>query len=99
MRGIQLPIYRQPGTNTVEVVDSVKAMLPGLQAQLPPAVNLYMLFDRSLTIRNSVDDVKFTLELALDAGGSGDFPFPAEPVGDDDSQPGVALLDRGYVSR
>jgi hydrophobic/amphiphilic exporter-1 (mainly G- bacteria), HAE1 family len=65
VRGIQLAIYRQPGTNAVEVVDNVKAMLPALQAQLPPAVSLDVLFDRSITIRNSVEDVKFTLELAL----------------------------------
>ena len=65
VRGIQLPIFRQPGTNTVEVVDRVKAMLPSLQAQLPPAVSLEVLNDRSITIQNSVEDVKFTLELAL----------------------------------
>jgi len=65
VRGIQLPIFRQPGTNTVEVVDRVKAMLPVLQAQLPPAVNLNILNDRSITIQKSVEDVKFTLELAL----------------------------------
>jgi hydrophobic/amphiphilic exporter-1 (mainly G- bacteria), HAE1 family len=65
VRGIQLAIYRQPGTNAVEVVDNVKALLPTLQAQLPPAVNLQVLFDRSITIRDSVQDVKFTLELAL----------------------------------
>src|SRR5262249_60701931 len=40
-------------------------MLPALQAQLPPAITMYTLYDRSFTIRNSVDDVKFTLELAL----------------------------------
>src|SRR5436190_20411090 len=40
-------------------------MLPALQAQLPPAITMYTLYDRSLTIRNSVDDVKFTLALAL----------------------------------
>src|SRR5678810_1008009 len=40
-------------------------MLPNLQAQLPPSVQLRILFDRSLTIRNSVEDVKFTLALAL----------------------------------
>ena len=40
-------------------------MLPRLQAALPQSVNMYVLFDRSITIRNSVNDVKFTLELAL----------------------------------
>jgi hydrophobic/amphiphilic exporter-1 (mainly G- bacteria), HAE1 family len=64
-RAIILPVYRQPGTNTVEVVDNVKALLPGLTAQLPPSVNLLSIYDRSVTIRNSVRDVKFTLELAL----------------------------------
>src|SRR5262249_24742015 len=64
VRAIQLQIFKQPGTNAVEVVDGVKAMLPSLQQQLPPSVGLKILYDRSLTIRNSVDDVKFTLELA-----------------------------------
>jgi HAE1 family hydrophobic/amphiphilic exporter-1 len=65
VRAIQMAINKQPGTNVVEVVNGVKAMLPALQAQLPPSVKLYTLYDRSLTIRNSVEDVKFTLELAL----------------------------------
>jgi HAE1 family hydrophobic/amphiphilic exporter-1 len=64
-RAIQLAISKQPGTNAVEVVDGIKQMLPNLQAQLPPSVQMSTLFDRSLTIRNSVDDVKFTLVLAL----------------------------------
>jgi hydrophobic/amphiphilic exporter-1 (mainly G- bacteria), HAE1 family len=64
-RAIQLAISKQPGTNAVEVVDSIKEMLPSLQAQLPPSVQMQTLFDRSLTIRNSVEDVKFTLALAL----------------------------------
>jgi hydrophobic/amphiphilic exporter-1 (mainly G- bacteria), HAE1 family len=62
---VQLAIYKQPGSNVVEVVDGIKAMLPVLQAQLPPAVSMYTRYDRSFTIRNSVEDVKFTLELAL----------------------------------
>src|SRR5215471_15927011 len=68
VRAIQMAISKQPGTNVVEVVDGVKAMLPALQAQLPPAITLYTLYDRSLTIRHSVDDVKFTLKLALFLG-------------------------------
>src|SRR3989449_792198 len=65
VRAVQLAINKQPGTNVVEVVDGVKAMLPTLQAQLPPAISMNTLYDRSLTIRNSVNDVKFTLGLAL----------------------------------
>jgi len=65
VRAINLMVFKQPGTNAVEVVDGVKAMLPNLQAQLPPSVKMNILFDRSVTIRNSVEDVKFTLELAL----------------------------------
>jgi HAE1 family hydrophobic/amphiphilic exporter-1 len=62
---IWMAVFKQPGTNAVQVVDGIKAMLPRLQAALPPSVNMYTLFDRSITIRNSVNDVKFTLELAL----------------------------------
>ena len=64
-RAIMLVIFRQPGVNTVEVVDNVKALIPSLQAQLPPAVTMYTLGDRTITIRRSMDDVKFTLELSL----------------------------------
>jgi hydrophobic/amphiphilic exporter-1 (mainly G- bacteria), HAE1 family len=62
---IPMVIFKQPGTNAVQVVDGIKAMLPRLQATLPPSIKMRVLFDRSATIRNSVDDVKFTLELAL----------------------------------
>ena len=64
-RAIQLAIFRQPGVNTVEVVDNMKQLLPNLQAQLPPAIVMTTLADRTVTIRRSVDDVKFTLQLAL----------------------------------
>jgi len=49
----------------VEVVDNVKALLPNLQTQLPPAITMYTLGDRTITIRRSMEDVKFTLELSL----------------------------------
>ena len=63
-RAIVLAIQRQPGTNTVEVVDSIKRLLPTFRAQMPASVDLNILFDRSVSIRNSVNDVKFTLLLA-----------------------------------
>ncbi len=64
-RAVVLAIQRQPGTNTVEVVDSIKKLLPVFRAQIPPAVKLEVLYDRSVSIRESVRDVKFTLLLAL----------------------------------
>ena len=64
-RAIVLAIQRQPGTNTVEVVDSIKQLLPTFRQQMPPSVNLEILYDRSVSIRASVGDVKFTLFLAL----------------------------------
>jgi HAE1 family hydrophobic/amphiphilic exporter-1 len=64
-RSIGLAILRQPGTNTVEVVDGIKKLLPSFRAQMPASVNLDILFDRSLSIRNSVNDVKFTLALTM----------------------------------
>jgi len=64
-RSVILAIQRQPGTNTVEVVDSIKALLPTFRAEMPASVNLDILFDRSLSIRESVNDVKLTLILAI----------------------------------
>jgi HAE1 family hydrophobic/amphiphilic exporter-1 len=65
VRSIGLAIYRQPGTNTVQVVDSIRELLPSFRAQMPGSVDLNILYDRSLSIRNSVNDVKFTLFLAF----------------------------------
>ena len=64
-RGVVLAIYRQPGTNTIEVVDQIKRILPSFQASLPPSIKLSVLYDRSESIRESVRDVQFTLLLAL----------------------------------
>jgi HAE1 family hydrophobic/amphiphilic exporter-1 len=64
-RAIVLAIQRQPGTNTVQVVDSIKQMLTTLRVQLPPALNLDIVYDRSESIRDSVNDVKFTLLLTV----------------------------------
>jgi HAE1 family hydrophobic/amphiphilic exporter-1 len=64
-RGIVLAIQRQPGTNTIEVVDSIKALLPTFRAEVPPAVEIETLYDRSVSIRASVEEVQFALYLAL----------------------------------
>jgi HAE1 family hydrophobic/amphiphilic exporter-1 len=64
-RSITLAVLRQPGTNTVEVVNAIKALLPTFRAQIPASVNLDILFDRSDSIRASVDEVKFTLKLTV----------------------------------
>jgi HAE1 family hydrophobic/amphiphilic exporter-1 len=64
-RSMILAIQRQPGTNTVEVVDRIRAMLPGLRAQIPAAINVEILFDRSETIRHAVTDVKLTMLLTI----------------------------------
>jgi hydrophobe/amphiphile efflux-1 (HAE1) family protein len=63
-RAIVLGVYRQPDGNTVEVVDRVKAMLPAIQAELPPGVEIELLADRSQPIRHAIADVEFTLLLA-----------------------------------
>ncbi len=62
-RSIVLAVQRQPGTNTVAIVDAVKALLPRLQAQIPAQVELDVFIDRSLAIRASVTDVQHTLIL------------------------------------
>jgi len=64
-RSITLAIQRQPGTNTVEVVDSIKKLLPTFSSFLPPSVKMDILIDRSESIRDSVNDVKLTLLLTV----------------------------------
>ncbi|HEY9614030.1 efflux RND transporter permease subunit, partial [Allocoleopsis sp.] len=64
-RSIVLAVQRQPGTNTVEVVREIKKILPTFQKQIPAAVNMEILFDRSQPIQESVNDVQFTLVLTI----------------------------------
>ncbi|HSE48187.1 MAG TPA: efflux RND transporter permease subunit, partial [Terriglobales bacterium] len=64
-RSITLAIQKQPGTNTIAVVDAIKALLPTIQKQMPASVKLNIVFDRSQSIRESVNDVKFTLLLTI----------------------------------
>src|SRR6185503_3489260 len=64
-RSIALSIQRQPGENTVRVVDDIRKLMPTFRAQLPASVNFEILYDRSQTIRESVHDVQFTLGLTV----------------------------------
>ncbi|MCA2970402.1 MAG: efflux RND transporter permease subunit [Acidobacteriaceae bacterium] len=64
-RSITLAVLRQPGTNAVEVADGVKALFPSFLAALPPTVKLQVLTDRAATIRESFEDVQFTMTLTL----------------------------------
>lgn len=64
-RAIVLAIQRQPGSNTIEIVDTIKKILPKLKSQIPGSVNVDILYDRTIPIRESVEDVKFTLFLTI----------------------------------
>ena len=64
-RSVVLAIQRQPGSNTIRVVDRIKDLLPQFRAQMPPSVQLNILYDRSNSIRESVNDVRFTLCLTI----------------------------------
>src|SRR5471030_1711549 len=62
---VVINIQRQPGANTIDVVDSVQALLPKLQQSIPAGVDLQVITDRTGTIRASVNDVKFELLLTI----------------------------------
>lgn len=64
-RAIILAIQRQPGTNTVQVVDTIKKLLPKLQEQIPKSIEIGVMYDAAQSVRDSVDDVKFTLVLTI----------------------------------
>ncbi len=64
-RGVLLAIQRQPGTNTIEIVDSIKRLLPTFRAQAPAGLSIEIMYDRSESVRASVEDVQFSLMLAL----------------------------------
>jgi HAE1 family hydrophobic/amphiphilic exporter-1 len=64
-RAIVLAIQRQPGTNTVQVVDGIKKLLPSFRARIPPAIEMTILYDRSESIRASVRDLEITLLISV----------------------------------
>jgi len=64
-RGIVLAVQRQPGTNTVAVAQRIREAMARIETQLPASVQVGLLYDRSLSIEESVTDVKFTLMLTI----------------------------------
>jgi HAE1 family hydrophobic/amphiphilic exporter-1 len=64
-RAVLLAIQRQPGANVINTVNRIKAMMPVLQASIPPAIKVNIISDRTETIRASVSDVQFTLMLTV----------------------------------
>ncbi len=63
-QGMLMAIYRQPGSNTVEIIDAINQILPQIRLQLPGAITLDVMYDRSRGIRASISEVQFTLMLA-----------------------------------
>ncbi len=63
-RAIVLAIQRQPGANTIETVNSIKRTLPSFQAKLPASISMTTLYDRSISISESIHDVQLTLIIA-----------------------------------
>ena len=64
-RALILAVYRQPGSNTVEVVSKLKELLPDIRKELPAGASLEVLVDRSEFIRDSIHEVNFTLVLSI----------------------------------
>jgi HAE1 family hydrophobic/amphiphilic exporter-1 len=64
-RAVVLAIQKQPGTNTIEVVDGVLRLMPVFRQQLPASVSLNVVYDRSVAIRESIHEVQFTLLLTI----------------------------------
>ena len=64
-RAVILAVLKQPGANVINTVNRIKAVLPQLQAAIPPTVKVDIVSDRTTTIRASVSDVQFTLMLTI----------------------------------
>ena len=64
-RGVILAIQRQPGTNTIAMINAIEKLLPTLQANMPAGIQLDTLYDRSQSIRAAVHEVMFTLAVSL----------------------------------
>ena len=85
-RGIVLAIHRQPGTNTVEVVDAVKKLMPTFRAEVPAGIGVEVLYDRTVVIRAVGRRGAIRAAARARPGRDGDLPVPAEHPCDPDSE-------------
>ena len=96
---VLLIIYRQPPANIIDTVDRVRAMLPLLQASIPPSIRIGVAQDRTTTIRASVHDVEVTLVISDRAGHPGRLRLSAQHLGHGHSQRGRAFVAGGHLRR
>src|SRR5580692_3231411 len=64
-KAVTLQVLRQPGTNTIEVADKVRALLPQFESQLPPSVHIFVRTDLSKNIREAFNDIQVTMLITL----------------------------------
>ena len=88
---------RQPGTNTIEVTDAVRALLPTFETQLPPSVHLDIRGDRSRNIRAAFSDIQLTMLITLVLVVGVIYLFLHNALRDADSGAGAAVLDPRHV--
>ena len=98
-RAITLQVMRQPGSNTIEVTDAVRALLPSFEAQLPPSVHLTPRQDRSQNHPRGVQRHPGHDARHAAPGGRRHLPLPAQRLGDAHSGAGAAVLDPRHVRR
>ena len=98
-QGVLLIVFKQPGANVIKTVDRIRKALPDLQRNIPPAIDVHVLADRTQTIRASVKDVEITPADHHRPGGGGDLPVPAQRAGHPDPERGdsLALLSTAAV--
>ena len=90
---------RQPGSNTIEVTDDIKRLMPAFQAQLPPSVELSIRGDRSKNIRDAFHDIQFTMALTLGLVILVIFLFLRNASATLIPEHGAAVFDPGHVRR
>ena len=96
-RLLNVMVYKQPGSNAVDVSNGVRALLPEILKEVPPSMGVRVIADRANSIRDSFRDVQITLLHQFRAGGAGDFRFSAQRFGYHHSESGDAGVAAGHI--